>query len=89
MNEGPSSVADRGYNRLLNAADDLHTAAELNLLLGIEPESSEESKRARRARMVRVLNEMHMDRVGRKLISRERDPKDRRHLLYRINRQIG
>ena len=89
VNEGPSSVADRVYNRLLNAADDLHTAAELNLLLGIEPESSEESKRARRARMVRVLNEMHMDRVGRKLISRERDPKDRRHLLYRINRQIG
>ena len=61
-------------------------AAELNVMLGIELDASEESQRARRARLVKQLNEMSVEQTGHKVIVRERDPNDRRHLLYRINK---
>ena len=61
-------------------------ATELNVMLGIELDASEESQRARRARMVKQLNELSVAKSGRKLIVRERDTNDRRHLLYRINK---
>lgn len=65
-----------------------YTAAELNSIFGIELDASEDSQRARRARMVKQLNELSVAETGKKLIVRERDPNDRRHLLYRINKEI-
>ena len=62
------------------------TSTELNQILGIELDASEDSQRARRARLVKQINELHETKTGEKLIVRERDPNDRRQIRYRINR---
>jgi hypothetical protein len=69
---------------LITAGDRQYTAADLNEQFGIAALSSDESQRARRARLVRQINDIYKRKHDRSLILRERDPKDRRHLIYRI-----
>jgi hypothetical protein len=59
-------------------------AQEMNELLGIGPDVSEDSQRSRRARAIRRMNGAAQMRHGFVLITRERDPNDRRHLLYKV-----
>lgn len=69
---------------LVQGGDRQYTAADLNGKFGIAALSSDESQRARRARLVRQINDIYKREHNRSLILRERDPKDRRHLIYRI-----
>lgn len=69
---------------LVEGGDRQYSAAALNDQFGIAALSSDESQRARRARLVRQINDIYKRKHGHSLILRERDPKDRRHLIYRI-----
>lgn len=69
---------------LVEGGNRQYTAADLNDQFGIATLSSDESQRARRARLVRQINDIYKRQHNRSLILRDRDPKDRRHLIYRI-----
>ena len=62
----------------------LMNAQEMNELLGIGPDVSEDSQRSRRARAIRRMNAAVKARHDVAFITRERDPNDRRHLLYKL-----
>ena len=70
--------------QLLAQPKRLMNALEMNELLGIGPEVSEDSQRSRRARAIRRMNAAFQSRHGVAFITRERDAQDRRHLLYKL-----
>lgn len=70
---------------LLMQPQRLMNAMQMNEVLGIGPEVSEDSQRSRRARAIRRMNAAFELRHGRPFITRERDPLDRRHLLYKVD----
>lgn len=77
--------ADYGLVEVLLAQPKrLMNAQEMNELLGIGPDVSEDSQRSRRARAIRRMNAAAQARHGLAFITRERDPNDRRHLLYKL-----
>lgn len=88
--ESQTTGASRGgtveeiISSLIAGGDRQYSAAALNDQFGIAALSSDESQRARRARLVRQINDIYKRKHNRSLILRERDPKDRRHLIYRI-----
>lgn len=57
---------------------------ELNAHIGIQEDSSSEAKRARRAQFIRDINQEYELRYGKSLISRDKDPNDRRRTVYVI-----
>ena len=57
---------------------------ELNAHIGIQEDSSSEAKRARRAQFIRDINQEYELRYGKTLISRDKDPNDRRRTVYVI-----
>lgn len=70
--------------QLLAQPKRLMNALEMNELLGIGTEVSEDSQRSRRARAIRRMNAAFQSRHGVAFITRERDAQDRRHLLYKL-----
>ena len=62
---------------------------ELNAHIGIQEDSSSEAKRARRAQFIRDINQEYELRYGKALISRDRDPNDRRRTVYVITPHSG
>lgn len=62
----------------------LMNAQEMNELLGIGSDVSDDSQRSRRARAIRRMNAAFQARHGQAFITRERDAQDRRHLLYKL-----
>ena len=58
--------------------------AQMDQLLGLEDHLSFDLRKVQRAKKIRTLNSYHESRYGISLIKRERDPKDRRMINYRI-----
>ena len=57
---------------------------EFNALIGLDEDSSEESKRSRRAQVIRQVNQEYMLIYGQELITRQKDSVDRRRTNYII-----
>jgi len=57
----------------------------LDILLKIDSMSID-SKRLKRSRMIKKLNDYYLSKNGKKLISREKDPEDKRYVFYSINK---
>lgn len=57
---------------------------EFNALIELDEDSSEESKRSRRAQVIRQVNQEYMLVYGQELITRQKDPVDRRRTNYII-----
>lgn len=58
--------------------------AEINAFLGLDEDTSEESKRSRRAQAIRMVNQEYQMGFGQDLIVREKDSIDRRRTTYFI-----
>jgi len=70
----------------LESKSDTLDTQQLNMLLGLDEEQSEETKRARRAQAIRRVNEEYQLRYGVDLIERKKDVADRRRTTYIIRR---
>lgn len=71
--------------RFMKQSTRLMNAQEMNNMLGIGPNVSDDSQRSRRARSIRRMNQAFERQYGRPFVTRERDANDRRHLLYKID----
>ena len=58
--------------------------SKMDELLGLGPMSSFEFRKVQRAKKIRTFNSIHESLYGTPLIIRERDPKDKRMIKYRI-----
>ena len=63
--------------------------AQLDKLLRMGNGETDETRRARRAKFIRESNEWSRETMGLDLISRERNPSDRRRTLYAIHEVLG
>lgn len=81
--EGQCSPLLRSF---LESKSDTLDTQQLNMLLGLDEEQSEETKRARRAQAIRRVNEEYQLRYGVDLIERKKDVADRRRTTYIIRR---
>jgi len=64
----------------------LLTSNEMDDLLGINSAMSQDSKRVKRSRIIKSVNEDYKLKKGKKLITRQRDEKDSRYMLYKIQK---
>jgi len=64
----------------------LLTSNEMDDLLGINSSMSQDSKRVKRSRIIKSVNEDYKLKKGKKLITRQRDEKDSRYMLYKIQK---
>lgn len=62
---------------------------QVDRLLKMGSDETDETRRARRAKFIRESNEWSQQEIGLDLISRERNPKDRRRTLYVIHEAFG
>ena len=72
-------------HRFMDQSRRLMNAQEMNNMLGIGPNVSDDSQRSRRARSILRMNMAFERQYGRPFVTRERDANDRRHLLYKID----
>jgi len=59
---------------------------QIDVLLKISDDPSFDSRRAKRSRVIKGLNTEYEKIEGKVLITRERDPKDKRYMLYHIKK---
>ena len=64
----------------------LLTSDEMDELLGINSSMSQDSKRVKRSRIIKSVNEDYKLKKGKKLIIRQRDEKDSRYMLYKVQK---
>ena len=64
----------------------LLTSDEMDDLLGINSSMSQDSKRVKRSRIIKSVNEDYKLKKGKKLIIRQRDEKDSRYMLYKVQK---
>jgi len=72
--------------KLIQENDVLLATHELDNLLVISGDLNADSRRVKRSRIIHEVNSEYQLMAGKKLITRERDPKDKRYMLYRIKK---
>lgn len=64
---------------------DMITGESLEQIFGVNDSDSFDNKRAKRARFIRELNQITESKTGSILLSRIKDPTDKRFIIYRID----
>lgn len=72
--------------RLMLLGEQLLTNQELDIILGITDELNADSKRVKRSRIIQEVNAEYQLMAGKEIIIRQRDPKDKRYMLYQVKR---
>ncbi|MCM0060538.1 MAG: hypothetical protein NBV57_06745 [Algoriphagus sp.] len=73
---------------LLQNGEKLSTE-EFDVLLGIHEIANFDSKRIKRSRLIKSINKQHEEKKGFPLITRIKNPEDKRFVFYRINFESG
>ena len=91
--EQSAPAAGRAFSQLTQEFVDMQsstlTTEELNAMLGLTEELSEETRRARRAQAIRKVNQEYEMWFNQPLILRTKDEVDRRRTIYLIQRHSG
>ncbi len=91
--EQSAPAAGRAFSQLTQEFVDMQsstlTTEELNAMLGLTEELSEETRRARRAQAIRKVNQEYEMWFNQPLILRTKDEVDRRRTIYLILRHSG
>ena len=91
--EQSAPAAGRAFSQLTQEFVDMQsstlTTEELNAMLGLTEELSEETRRARRAQAIRKVNQEYEMWFSQPLILRTKDEVDRRRTIYLIQRHSG
>ena len=91
--EQSAPAAGRTFSQLTKGFVDMQTSTltteELNAMLGLTEDLSEETRRARRAQAIRKVNQEYEMWFNQPLILRTKDEVDRRRTIYLIQRHSG
>lgn len=72
--------------KLVLMSEVLLSNQELDDVLEINDDINSDSKRVKRSRIIQEVNQEYQLMAGKELITRQRDPKDKRYMLYRIKK---
>lgn len=72
--------------KLVQSVEMLLSNQELDEVLEIDDDINTDSKRVKRSRIIQEVNSEYQLMAGKELITRQRDPKDKRYMLYRIKK---
>ena len=84
LSERARSAMSPMATAFLNCGKETLDTSEFNAFIGLDEDSSEESKRSRRAQIIRQVNQEYQLLHGQELITRQKDPIDRRRTTYII-----
>lgn len=73
---------------LAHDGEKLSTEA-FDMLLGIHQISNFDSKRIKRSRLIKSINKQYLDKKGFPLITRIKNPEDKRFVFYKITFENG
>jgi len=73
-------------SRITEATGQAMNSDELDMLIGINDDPNPDSRRVKRSRIIQDLNTEYKQLEGKVLITRQKDPKDKRYMLYHIEK---
>ena len=73
-------------SRITESTGQAMNSNELDMMIGINDDPNPDSRRVKRSRIIQDLNTEYKQLEGKVLITRQRDPKDKRYMLYHIEK---
>jgi len=73
-------------SRITEASGQTINSNELDMMIGVNDNPNPDSRRVKRSRIIQDLNTEYKQIEGKVLITREKDPKDKRYMLYHIEK---